>query len=165
MSVARPVELRANSVSTAIRTGQAAQLAEFQVRNAIEAAFDAQAVAACHAAMACLRRTAMMNAREPATRRVFATATALSRMSLQMTRAIDQQRGVVRKSRPATPADPLAAALAAVSGQFNRMQSGAPASPAHRTAAAAQVHPNKAVALPPAAATGTQHPPAPRTSP
>jgi hypothetical protein len=94
-------------------------LAEFQVSNAIEAAFAAQAVAAYHAAMECLRRTAMMNAWEPATKRVSATAMALSRMCLQMIRAIEMRRGEVRKPRPTGLANPLVAAMAAAGGQIS----------------------------------------------
>ena len=65
---------------TVERQAAAAMLGAFQVRNAIEAAFAAQAVAACHAALECFRRAALMNASYPETGRVFATATSLSRM-------------------------------------------------------------------------------------
>jgi hypothetical protein len=126
---------------TVERQAAAAMLGAFQVRNAIEAAFAAQAVAACHAALECFRRAALMNASFPETGRVFATATSLSRMALQTLRAITAGRPAVR---PAKVANPLAAVLAAA-GQVNPMQSGGPAGVANpsaaRPAATGQVNP------------------------
>jgi hypothetical protein len=137
------------------RQAAAAMLGAFQVRNPIEAAFAAQAVTACHAAMECFRRAALMNASYPETRRVFATAMSLSRTALQILRAIMAGRPAVRTERRTGGGNPLAAVMAAA-GQVNPMQSGAPANPpATRPATAGQVNPmqNGAPATPPAART------------
>ena len=129
------------------RQAAAAMLGALQVRNAIEAAFAAKAVMAFHAAMACFRRAALMDASEAATGRVFASATALLRTSVQMIRAIDSRRPAVRPARSAGPKNPFAAAM----GQVNPMQSGGPAGPAAPTTATAQVNPMQsgATAVPP----------------
>jgi len=137
------------------RQAAAAMLGAFQVRNPIEAAFAAQAVTACHAAMECFRRAALMNASYPETRRVFATAMSLSRTALQILRAIMAGRPAVRTERRTGGGNPLAAVMAAA-GQVNPMQSGAPANPpATRPATAGQVNPmqNGAPATPLAART------------
>ena len=93
------------------REAAADMLAAFQVQNAIEAAFAAQAVAAWHAARECYRRAALMSASFPATGRVFATAMSLSRMSLQRVRAIAACRPAVRPAPRAGMAKPLAAVM------------------------------------------------------
>jgi hypothetical protein len=126
------------------RQAAAAMLGALQVRNAIEAAFAAQAVAACHAAMECLRPAALMNASCRETGRVFATATSLSRMALRMVRAIASGRPSVRTERRTGGANSLAAVMAAAS-QFDPMQSGGAAGaanpPTATTAPSGQVNP------------------------
>ena len=138
------------------RQAAAAMLAAFQVRNAIEAGLAAQAVTAFHAAMACFRRAALMDASQTETGRVFATARALSRTSLQMIRAIDSRRPAVRLARRAGPQNPFAAVM----GQFNPdakhapgPQSGdsGPAAPPSPTVATAPLNPTQsdATVVPP----------------
>ena len=81
---------------------------------------------ACHAALRCYRRAAMINPSCPVTGRVLAAATSLSWITLQMQRAIAAGRPAVRTARRAGVANPLAAV----------------------TVTAGQVNPNKAVARP-----------------
>jgi hypothetical protein len=112
------------------REAAAAMLAALNPRDAIQAAFAARAVAAHHAAMECFRRAALEGVPDALMTRLFASGMSLSRLSMQLIKALEQRKAM---ARPGASVDPLEAILAA--------NAAAGLAPEARTAAGGTQHP------------------------
>jgi hypothetical protein len=91
------------------REAAAAMLTALAPRDALQAALAARAVSAHHAAMECFRRGALPEVPDVVMTRLLASGAALSRLSLQMIKALEQRKAMVR---PATTVNPIETILA-----------------------------------------------------
>jgi hypothetical protein len=91
------------------REAAAAQLATLAPRNATEAMFASQAVAAHHAAMECFRRAAAPDVSDETGMRLLSRAAALSRLAAAMIQALEQRQAkTTAAGAPASQATPAA---------------------------------------------------------
>jgi hypothetical protein len=139
------------------REAATAMLAALQPRDAVEAALAARAVATHHASMACFRRAVAVGLSDQMMSRLFATGTALSRMSMQLVRAIDARKRAAPGARAAATAPNPVEAMSAIQCAHQPMPSepspGSPNGPAMATDLRTR-HPVPSETRPAAAAAG-----------
>jgi hypothetical protein len=136
------------------RKAATAMLASLHPTDAVQAALAARAVAMHHAAMECMRRTTHPEASSAQVAKLFVTAMALSRMSIQLMKALAQRQTEDSRAHRAAPAKPAATGMAAGAGGAAAGAQARPPAPEQRPAV-----PNKpaAAAAPGAAAKEPMH--------
>ena len=90
------------------RQAATAMLASLHPADAVQAALAARAVAMHHAAMECLRRAAQPEVPSSVLSKLLATSMALSRMSIQLMKALAQRQTEASRAHRAVPAKPAA---------------------------------------------------------
>jgi len=95
------------------RKAATAMLASLHPTDAVQAALAARAVAMHHAAMECLRRSAQPDTSSALASKLFVTAMSLSRMSIQLMKALAQRQTEADRGHRAAPARPAAGGVAA----------------------------------------------------
>jgi len=95
------------------RQAATAMLASLHPADAVQAALAARAVAMHHAAMECMRRSTHPDAGSALVAKLYVTAMALSRMSIQLMKVLAQRQTEDSRAHRAAPARPAAAGVAA----------------------------------------------------
>jgi hypothetical protein len=125
------------------RKAATAMLASLHPTDAVQAALAARAVAMHHAAMECLRRSTHPDATSTLVNKLFVTAMSLSRMSIQLMKALAQRQTEDSRAHRAVPAKPATAGMAAPGAQARPPAPG-PQSPLPKQPAAAAAAPGAA---------------------